>query len=250
MWPFLGLVIAHAIVGAVALVLFWVPVVARKGGGAHRLWGRRFAIAMMVTGTIAIGISINSLLAPLPTHPDFDDPELVRGLFGWMMLYLALLTVALGWQSLATVANKADHARNRRPFDVALQLALLAASVQCLLRGLDLAQPIMIAISIIGLVSVPMALGFAFWPGKPPRRAYLLEHVRAGVGAGISGYTAFLSVGLVRGFPEHAFNPLVWAVPGVFGLGLILWHWRAIIRSGSGRQMADSPAPTRAGAIP
>ena len=29
MWPFLGLIIAHVIVGAVALVLFWVPVVSR-----------------------------------------------------------------------------------------------------------------------------------------------------------------------------------------------------------------------------
>jgi hypothetical protein len=230
MWPFLGLVVAHATVGAVGLILFWVVVLSRKGGPLHRRAGRWFAWSMIVTGAIAVGISINTLLAPLATHPDFTDSQLVRGLFGWMMLYLAVLTVALGWQAQATIANKAAHERNRSPFDIALQLALLAVSANCLWHGLELAQPIMIAIPLIGLISAPMALAFAFWPA-PPRFAYLLEHVRAGVGAGISGYTAFLSVGLVRAFPEHAFNPLVWAVPGVFGLALILWHQVRIIRS-------------------
>jgi hypothetical protein len=227
---FHALVIAHATIGALGLVLFWVPVVARKGGASHRRYGLWFARSMMITGVIATTIACVSLTIPLETHKDFTDAVLARGLFGWMMLYLAALTFALGWQALASVRNKARHHRNRNPADVAIQLVLLAASVQCLWQGLVLGQPLMIGISVIGLISVPMALGFAAWP-NPPRVVYLLEHVRTGVGAGISAYTAFLSVGLVRAMPEHAFNPLIWAIPGVFGIGLILWHWRRLLVS-------------------
>lgn len=237
---FHALVYAHACIGALGLVLFWVPVFARKGGAAHRRYGLWFARSMMVTGVVATVISCVSLVIPLQTHKDFTDAALARGLFGWMMLYLATLTFALGWQSLATIRNRARHARNRNPQDLAIQLVLLAVSANCLWHGIQLGQPLMIGISTIGLVSAPMALGFAIWP-RPPGPVYLLEHVRAGVGAGISAYTAFLSVGLVRAVPEHAFNPLIWAVPGVFGIGLILWYWRRILapvpaRSASGGQ--------------
>jgi hypothetical protein len=40
---------------------------------------------------------------------------------------------------------------------------------------------------------------------------------------GISAYTAFLSVGLIRMVPEHVFNPAIWAGPSVIGVSLILY---------------------------
>ena len=46
------------------------------------------------------------------------------------------------------------------------------------------------------------------------------------VATGIAAYTAFLSVGLVDMFPAHAFNPVIWAVPTVIGMGLIIWFLR------------------------
>jgi hypothetical protein len=55
------------------------------------------------------------------------------------------------------------------------------------------------------------------------RTAYVGEHFRALLGMGISAYTAFLSVGLVRLMPEQVFNPLIWAGPSVIGVGLILY---------------------------
>jgi hypothetical protein len=48
------------------------------------------------------------------------------------------------------------------------------------------------------------------------------EHFRALLGMGISAYTAFLSVGLIRLVPDHVFNPLIWAVPSIIGVGLII----------------------------
>jgi hypothetical protein len=220
---FYGLVVAHIIVGVVGLISFWGVIGARKGGADHRAWGFRFAYAMLATGAVAILISLCSLADPLATHKDFTDAALARGLFGWMMLYLALLTLGLGWHALAAVRLKADHARHRNPVGVGLQLATVVAAVNCAAQGLSLGQPLMIGIATIGLASGALTLWFIA-QAQPSRTAYVLEHIRSGVGAGISAYTAFLSVGLVRAFPEHAFNPLVWAAPTIFGVGLILFH--------------------------
>ena len=83
------LVIVHIASGTIGLLTMWVPIVGRKGSRLHKLWGKVFAYALMVTGAVAIGISLCTLAAPLETHPQFDDAALIRGLFGWMMLYLA-----------------------------------------------------------------------------------------------------------------------------------------------------------------
>jgi hypothetical protein len=62
----------------------------------------------------------------------------------------------------------------------------------------------------------------------PGRLDYIPEHLKAMVATGIAAYTAFLSVGLVDMFPAHAFNPIIWAVPTVIGMGLIIWFLRRL----------------------
>ena len=48
------------------------------------------------------------------------------------------------------------------------------------------------------------------------------------VATGIAAYTAFLSVGLVEMFPEHAFNPAIWAIPTVIGVAIIAGFLRRL----------------------
>ena len=62
----------------------------------------------------------------------------------------------------------------------------------------------------------------------PSREGLLAEHLKAMIAAGISAYTAFLSVGLLRIVPEHVFNPLVWSAPSVVGVMLIVHHLRKV----------------------
>ena len=139
------------------------------------------------------------------------------------MLYLALLTVSLGWHALQTIVMKGSHRGHLTPFSIGIQLAVIAAAVWCAYRGFVLGQPIMVGIAVIGVISGATALWFIALP-RPSPALFLLEHIKAGVGAGISAYTAFLSVGLVRLLPDHAFNPAIWAIPVVLGVGIIVYH--------------------------
>ena len=221
------LVICHIMVGSIGLASFWVPIVSRKGGANHQKWGRVFTWSMLITGTIAIGISACTLVAPAQTHPKIADLELVRGIFGWMMQYLAILTINLAWYGWLCVLNKRDRDRNREWRNLGLQALLAVAAANCAWQGWLIGQPLMMGISIIGFATVATNLYFLYKPHPGPMD-WQYEHIKALVGAGISVYTAFFAFGAVRLMPELALNPALWAVPLATGLSLILYHWRQV----------------------
>lgn len=233
MWPFYGFVLAHIATGAVGLVTFWIAVLSKKGGFTHRRWGRVFNWMMLSTGCIAIAISICTLASPLETHPhltdNLRDPALIRGIFGWMMLYLAILTINLAWYGWQSVSNKRHHQRNLEWRNLALQVALTVAATNCAYQGWRINQPLMMGISIIGFATVVTNLYFLYKPHRRPAD-WLNEHIKALVGAGISVYTAFFAFGAVRLMPELALHPVLWAIPLTTGLALIIYHQREVAR--------------------
>ncbi|MEM7081567.1 MAG: hypothetical protein AAF465_02455 [Pseudomonadota bacterium] len=223
MWLFDQLVHAHIVTGTVGLITMWLPVVGRKGTTRHKKWGRVFAWSMLLTGSIAIGISLCTLAYPLETHDFADDAALVRGLFGYMMLYLAVLTIMLAHYGRLCIQNKRNHQANRTPLNLTLQALTFIAAANCAIHGVLLKQPLMVAISIVGLTAAVLNTRFIL-SDSPPFNEWLIQHTRGLVGAGISVYTAFLAFGAVNTLPEYAFSPIVWATPTVLGVSLLLYH--------------------------
>ncbi|MEM9404313.1 MAG: hypothetical protein AAGA44_17730 [Pseudomonadota bacterium] len=240
------LVGAHIVTGTVGLISMWVPVVGKKGSRNHKRWGKVFSYALLATGSIAIGISLCTLSAPLETHPFTDDLPLVIGIFGWMMMYLATLTIMLAWYGLLCIRNKRHHERNRNVVNIALQIATFVAAANCAWQGIQLGNGLMIGISTIGLLASVLNTHFIF-RRSPPVNEWLIQHTRGAVGAGISVYTAFLAFGAVNLLPAYAFNPILWATPTVLGVTLLLYHQvkitlqrRKLAQRASGRL---SPSP-------
>lgn len=226
-WLFNLVLAVHIGAGIAALTSFWGAVATRKGGPAHRRWGFLFANSVYAAGAMALVMGTLSLFWPLAMHPELTEVELYRGLFGWMMLYLALLTISMTRYGLKMVTNKRDHPANRHWTMVVLQVAVLAAAVNCAIHGVILSQPLMIVLSVIGFGTTLTYLWYMF-RAEPGRTDYIPEHLKAMVATGIASYTAFLSVGLVHIFPAHAFNPVIWAVPTVAGMAIIIWFLRAL----------------------
>ncbi|MEM6414471.1 MAG: hypothetical protein AAF720_07415 [Pseudomonadota bacterium] len=226
---FLLLVAMHITTGAPGLIGFWLPVISKKGGPRHRLSGRAFSIAMLATGASAICMATLTLIAPMETHPhlrqhpDFSDPALVRAVFGWMMLFLAILTVNLAWYGWRCAANKRHHHLNRKPINFASQVILFIAAINCAVQSFLIGQPLMAGVSIIGFATVGTNLWFMM-KETPGPVDWLLEHIKAIVGTGISVYTAFFAFGAVRIAPAWALTPALWSAPLIVGLGLILFH--------------------------
>jgi len=225
-------VAAHIVTGASGAAAFWVPIVARKGGVDHVRWGRIFTYAMIATGFWAMCMSVMTLLMPMETHPQWRgrfDPAWIRGIFGWMMLHMGVLTINLAWYGWLCVLNKRDHRKNLEWRNLALQAAIVVAAINLAVQGWLIHQPLMIGACIVGLATGATNLYFLY---KPRRAAgdWLKEHIKGLVGCGISVYTAFMAFGAVRIFPQLALHPGMWAIPLTVGLALILYHWHNVNR--------------------
>ena len=230
---FKAFVTLHIVSGSVGLVSFWVPVAGRKGGANHRRWGTIFIRCMLITGTAAVAIACTTLADPAGTHPHlakhalFQDSAQIAGIFGWMMLYLAILTINLAWQGHLCLVNRRDHKANAVWHNLLLQVLLVAAAVNCAWRGFELGQVMMMGIAMVGLATVATNLWYIYKPTPRPLDR-IKEHIKSLVGAGISVYTAFFAFGAVRLMPELALTPGLWAVPLITGLTLIIYHQRAV----------------------
>ncbi len=230
---FHALVAAHIVTGATGAVAFWVPVVGRKGGVNHRKWGRIFTWALLATGGFALCMSLLTLADPFGTHPHLEgrfDADFIRGLFGWMMLHTAILTINLAWYGYLCIRNQGRHHLNRTRVNLLLQVLVFAAALACAAEGWRIGQPLMMAIAVVGVATGLTNLWFLHKPAIT-RADWLKEHIKALVGAGISVYTAFLAFGSVRVFPELALHPVTWSVPLVVGLAIIIWHRLAVDRA-------------------
>ena len=239
------LVAAHIATGATGAIAFWVPVVGRKGGEQHRKWGRVFTWALLATGGFATCMSLLSIADPVGTHPHLVDrfeTAWIRGMFGWMMLHTAILTINLTWYGWLCVRNRSDHAKNRTRLNIWLQWLVIAAAINCAVQGWLIGEKLMMLIAIVGVATGWTNLHFLNKPAI--RRAdWLKEHVKALVGAGISVYTAFMAFGSVRVFPELALNPVMWGIPLSVGLAIIIWHRFAIDRAARrGRARVEAAA--------
>jgi hypothetical protein len=230
---FEGLIALHIAAGAPGLAGFWLPIAARKGSRLHRLAGRVFVWLMLAAASLAALMAMMTLAWPVETHPklaghaEFGSPHVIRGIFGWMMLYLAILTINLAVYGRACILYRHDHARHRAPLSMALQGLLIAASLNCAVQGLIIGQTMMVGISFVGFATAGTNLWFML-RARPGPLEWLTEHIKAIVGTGISVYTAFFAFGAVRFVPQLALSPLLWAIPLIIGLALILWHQRTV----------------------
>jgi hypothetical protein len=224
-WLFHLFLAIHVGAGIVALTSFWGAVATRKGGPRHCYWGRVFSASIYVACFQALGMGVLSVIWPLAMHTQLADVALYRGLLGWMMIYLGLLTLSMTRYGLQMIANKRRHDVNRHWSMVALQLAVLVTGINCFVQGIILRQPLMILVSILGFGTTMTYLWYIYKAVRGPAD-YIPEHLKAMVATGIAAYTAFLSVGLIEMVPSLAFNPVIWAAPSVVGMGLIIYFLR------------------------
>ena len=240
---FEALVVLHVATGAVGLTAFWGPIVTRKGAAKHRKWGRATCYGFLGAGALAIAMALLSLYGPEHRHPEVTDRALYEGLFGWMMLYLGVLTIGFVDYGLAVVRHRSDRRALRSARYQAMIAAVVISGAWCGIYGFRVGHPLMMLVAFIGIVAMLIQQRYIWRKDDPPRTTYIGEHFRALIGMGISAYTAFLSVGLIRLIPEHVFNPLIWAGPSIIGVSLILYFTIKGKRTTTGPSSGPRPHP-------
>lgn len=240
---FEALVALHVITGAVGLTAFWGPIVTRKGAANHRKWGKAACYGFLGAGALAIAMALLSLYGPEQRHPEVTDRALFDGLFGWMMLYLGILTIGFVDYGLAVVRHSRDRKALRALRHQAMIAAVVFSGAWCGFYGARVGHPLMVLVAFIGIAAMTIQQVYIWRSEDPARTTYIGEHFRALIGMGISAYTAFLSVGLIRLVPEQVFNPAIWAGPSVIGVSLILYFTIKRKRAAAPKPSGPRPHP-------
>ncbi|MEO6600000.1 MAG: hypothetical protein ABIQ16_09030 [Polyangiaceae bacterium] len=217
----------HIIAGTAALLVFWIPLVARKGGRMHRGAGWAYVTAAAIVAVTGIG-SAGRLMV--------DDPRPHAWRAGIFLIYVGLFaaeSALLGARALRPQrrANRLQTAGNLLP-----SLLLVAGGVALAAFGVSQAQLLFVLFAALGVGQGVMHLR-SWLTHRKNREGRLLAHMSAMGTSCITTLTAFIVVNAPR-LGMRTFDPRLWAVPIVIlGLGL------AIMRRHYAKRFAQGGAP-------
>jgi uncharacterized membrane protein len=218
------LFVIHIIFGSMALILFWVPIVTKKGGLDHRKFGRHYANTMYAVAASGALMALMVIFAPLVikhqlVNENTDTKQFVLNLriFWSFLLYLSLLTFVNVRHGILVLKNKKQHSNMRQwPHLFSIGL-LLVGGLLLFSLGITYSNTLHIIFGVLGTVLAIQSSRFCLAKSVPVNR-WLVEHIGSSIGSGIGVYTAFMSFGgrsMFDNIGEWQF--VFWVAPGVIG---------------------------------
>jgi len=232
----------HIITGMLGLVLFWIPVFARKGSPLHRIAGRGFLWCTYIVSVSAVTVLALRLSEPISRGVDVTTLKLFP--FFVMLVYLAIMLVIGAWYSRHVLQHKADLAGLRKPLGWALAIVSILASVVLViiaLNGNPALRVLLLALSPLGILGGVGMIRHFLVPTREPK-AWMIQHLNNALGLGIGYHTAFFVFGM-RSFTEQwltgFWGILPWVLPALIGIPMISWVTR---RYRNRFQVANAPS--------
>ena len=226
---------AHIAVGAVALIVFWIPMAARKGSPLHRRAGRYFLWGMTAVAITGVGMSTLALIDPVGTRItgrtlDMDEAFGVAARvreFSLFLLMLSVLVYTAARQATLVLLARGDRQLLRQPWNVFCLVALGALALITGYVGLngghvhDLSDVnvLLVIFAVISLNGSVRMLHYTFKATIRPRE-WMIEHIGNAIGCGIAAYTAFAAFGgreLLGSLLPGMWQVLPWVLPTVIG---------------------------------
>jgi len=204
---------AHIAAGAVALSVFWLPLVTKKGGRAHRRAGWVYVVAAAVialTGLVNCGRMLTD-----------DNPKNDRA--GIFLAYIGVLAGANALLGVRALQTKRRTTAARSPIDIAPPALLVGGGLALGSFAVVVHAPLFFIFAALGITLGVTQL--RFWLRAPKsRHEWLYAHMGGMGGSCITTITAFLVVNAHR-FGLGTFDLVVWVAPGLLGgVGLSLWR--------------------------
>jgi hypothetical protein len=213
------LLFIHVATGGVSLVLFWLPVVTKKGGKIHNRIGILHVYAIWVVVITAFLLSVKNLMVGNYTAAGF-------------LGFLTILTSAPLWYAKAILKHKKGITKAYfYGFKVLHTLIFVSGAglvLWAILLKVQGAAILMLVFGILGLTAFPDA--FSSFENIQSKEKWVITHLRGMLSTGIAAYTAFFAFG-GRQFFEHILTDqwmvIPWVLPSIIGaFGIRYWRSR------------------------
>lgn len=234
----------HIGVGSVALLLFWIPILGRKGGFNHRRFGRYFVWAMYTVATSGLIMSGLDLVQPLATHArglTLSQEEAAAATaevrhFALFLFSLSILVLTSTRQGSLVIRHKDQREALRSVPHTALCASLVLIGIVLLQQATVTGNVLFYIFGGLQVVSGIGSLRYNFKKEIHPKE-WWIEHLSSLIGSGIGAYTAFFVFGGSQLFSSlfgEAFSSVsvfLWVFPGVIGgvaIRLFSKHYRKL----------------------
>lgn len=207
MSTFIVLRILHIFAGFAALLIFWIPIVTKKGGKTHKFVGWIFVWAMGIVSVSALYMGVYRVF--------FDktaDLEVVA--FSWFLIFISILSGATAWYGIRVLRVKNRTKAHRQFLDLFASGLLLGSGAAISLYGFTIDSPLISYFPLLGIFLGSMQL--SYWLRKPTKRMHwYFEHFGGMIPCCISTVTAFTVFGAPRLLNVGVTNMLLWILPTI-----------------------------------
>lgn len=217
----------HIIAGAAALLVFWIPLVTRKGGTTHRRAGWVYVVAAAIVAVTGIA-SAGRLV--------FHDPRPHAWRGGIFLIYVGLFAAESALLGARALRPKARADSGQGAIDLVPSLLLVAGGVALVPFGFSQGRLLFVLFAALGIGQGAMHLR-SWRDHRKSREGRLLAHMTAMGTSCITTLTAFVVVNAPR-LGMRTFDARLWAVP-IVGLGVGL----AFMRRHYAKRFAQGSAP-------
>jgi len=197
--------IVHIVAGFVALVLFWIPMVTKKGGKVHNLIGWIYVYAMGAVAISAFYMGVYRVF--FDNQADAD-----RISFSWFLIFISILSGASAWYGIRVLRFKKRKDTHRKVIDLLVSLLLLSSGIGVGIYGITIDSALITYFPLLGLLLGGIQLNY--WLRKPVKKMHwLFEHFGGMIACSISTVTAFTVFGAPRLLNIQSSSLLLWLLP-------------------------------------
>lgn len=217
----------HVSCGSVGLIVFWLPMLSKKGSRFHKSFGKVFTYGMFAVSISGIIMSLMVLIDPIGIRfPDgnFDMERIVSikeqnrntAIF---LLMLSMLVFTNVKHSIFVLKAKGDRLLIRNYTHLISISLLFITGVSVGYFALISGSILFIIFSALSVVS-SISLFWYVFKTNFKKREWLIEHLTNIIGSGIGTYTAFFAFGGRRFLGEIFTGQLQlipWILPSIIG---------------------------------
>ncbi|MFC0216182.1 DUF2306 domain-containing protein [Paenibacillus chartarius] len=213
----------HIFCGFLALCIFWIPIVTKKGGRTHSRVGWVYVTAMAAVSVSALFMGIYRLT--WDAGPDVDAIP-----FSWFLINIAILSAATAWYGIRVLRFKRRKETHRGPAELLFALLLLGSSIAVSVYGWTIGFALLQYFPIVGMFLGGSQL--VYWLTVPKNKAHwAVEHIVGMLSCCIATVTAFTVFGAPRLLHIESVSLFVWLLPTIVMVPLIIGFTRKYQRT-------------------
>lgn len=237
----------HIVLGVIALLLFWLPMLSRKGSSLHRSSGRYYGHIMKAVALSGLVMTSMVWFDPVGIKGagltvDGQIPQRKLDFFMMLNLFLFLLSL-LTWVTIRHATGSLLCKQNRDAlkhwsYQAPVWLLVIIAPYAAW-QGFLFNMPLVMVFAGISLITSFSILSYLYSKTVTTNR-WLIEHASAMIGSGIAAYTAFFAFGGRSLFAELLtghWMMLPWLIPTVIGIPATFWFKRRLSQPAQSRAL-------------